>query len=276
MTFGHLTHTLSSNTVWDVRVGRFGYSREDESSTGDRTTPNRFDRITGISSGNVPQMGGLTLNRVTAKAVLNRYQPGLLGGDHQLRVGTEVERGEHRQPAVIPGGVRFVDSSGQPFQAVYRGPSMAGGRFNTNSTAARRFLLTNPEDYSRGRVLGSSPRLMRGSTTHPGVTSTTTMAFDAATGGRWLRWTPAARRSGRTCRWNVVSPRRSSARMAAGRRGSLHSEEWQQLHRLDGRGRASCSSRAGHAGSHRSHCSTCACRGRSDSERGVSSCYWTC
>ena len=27
MTFGHLTHTLSANTVWDVRVGRFVYSR---------------------------------------------------------------------------------------------------------------------------------------------------------------------------------------------------------------------------------------------------------
>ena len=26
MTFGHLTHTLSANTVWDVRVGRFVYS----------------------------------------------------------------------------------------------------------------------------------------------------------------------------------------------------------------------------------------------------------
>ena len=28
-TFGHLTHTLSSNSVWDVRVGRFVYSQDD-------------------------------------------------------------------------------------------------------------------------------------------------------------------------------------------------------------------------------------------------------
>ena len=39
MTFGHLTHTSSANTLWDVRVGRFVYSREDDPSTGDRTTP---------------------------------------------------------------------------------------------------------------------------------------------------------------------------------------------------------------------------------------------
>ena len=30
ITFGHLTHTLSANTVWDVRVGRFVYSQEDD------------------------------------------------------------------------------------------------------------------------------------------------------------------------------------------------------------------------------------------------------
>ena len=35
MTFGHLTHTSSSNTLWDVRVGRFVYSRDDDPSTGD-------------------------------------------------------------------------------------------------------------------------------------------------------------------------------------------------------------------------------------------------
>ena len=34
MTFGHLTRTASPNTLWDVRVGRFVYSQDDESSTG--------------------------------------------------------------------------------------------------------------------------------------------------------------------------------------------------------------------------------------------------
>src|SRR4029077_13074571 len=27
ITFGHLTHTVSANTLWEVRVGRFVYSR---------------------------------------------------------------------------------------------------------------------------------------------------------------------------------------------------------------------------------------------------------
>src|SRR6266542_3766236 len=38
-TFGHLTHTLTSNTVWDVRVGRFVFTRKDDPSTGSVTTP---------------------------------------------------------------------------------------------------------------------------------------------------------------------------------------------------------------------------------------------
>ena len=33
MTFGHLTHTVSANTLWDVRVGRFVYSLENPPST---------------------------------------------------------------------------------------------------------------------------------------------------------------------------------------------------------------------------------------------------
>ncbi len=57
MTFGDLTHT-STNTVWDVRVGRFVYDREDDPSTGDLTTPSHIDRVTGITSGAPPNSAG--------------------------------------------------------------------------------------------------------------------------------------------------------------------------------------------------------------------------
>ena len=99
MTFGHLTHTLSANTVWDVRVGRFVYSQENDPSTGNRTTPSRFDRVTGVSSGAPQTFGGLTLIRTTAKATISHYRPGLLGADHQWKIGGQVERGEHHAPA---------------------------------------------------------------------------------------------------------------------------------------------------------------------------------
>ena len=59
MTFGHLTHTLSSNTVWDVRVGRFVYHATTTRAPAIVTTPSRFDRVTGVSSGAPQTFGGL-------------------------------------------------------------------------------------------------------------------------------------------------------------------------------------------------------------------------
>jgi hypothetical protein len=131
VTFFQLTQTPSPNTVWDARVGRFVYTRHDNPSTGDWTTPNRSDRVTGVSTGNAPQLGSLTLIRTTAKATLSHHQLGRFGGDHDWKVGASFEKGEHYQPQVIPGGVRYVDNAGQPFQAISSPPSEVGGEFLT-------------------------------------------------------------------------------------------------------------------------------------------------
>ncbi|MEO6236918.1 MAG: TonB-dependent receptor [Vicinamibacterales bacterium] len=129
VTFGHLTHTLSANTLWDVRLGRFVYSRADDPSTGIRTTPGRSDSVTGVSSGAPQQFSALTLIRTTAKATITHYRPGLLGADHEFKTGVQVERGEHRSPSIIPTGVRFVDSNGQMSQSISSAPSNSGGVF---------------------------------------------------------------------------------------------------------------------------------------------------
>ena len=130
MTFGDLTHT-SPNTVWNVRVGRFVYDREDDPSTGDLTTPSRTDRVTGITSGAPPQFGGLTLIRTTAKATVTRYRAGESGIDHEWKIGTQIERGEGRGPNVIPTGVRYEDRNGSPSRSISSDPSHTGGQFVT-------------------------------------------------------------------------------------------------------------------------------------------------
>ena len=308
MTFGHLTQTLSANTLWDVRVGRFVYSRKDDPSTGDPTTPSRFDRVTGVTSGAPPQIGGLTLIRTTAKATLSHYQPGLFAADHEWKVGTQIEKGEHEQPAVIPSGVRFVDDNGQPFQAISSPPSNSGGQFITAAAFASDALTIGERltinagvrfDHSRaisqdlgaidaeGRETGEiirglgtlytwnvvSPRLgvtakltadgrtiLRASygrfnqgvltgeisPIHPGVTPITTTAFDAATGGYTtlvsvvdpkinLLIDPKTR-TPRTDEYSIGVDR--ELRPSTGRGARLHPQERQQLHRMDGRGRA--------------------------------------
>ena len=131
VTFGHLTHTVSPNTLWDVRVGRFHYSQDTPPSTGITTTASRLDTVTGVTSGAPGQFGALTLIRTNVKAAVNHYKPGLWGADHQWRFGGQVERGEHHAPTVIPTGVRFEDSNGLPTLAISRNPAHDGGLFIT-------------------------------------------------------------------------------------------------------------------------------------------------
>ena len=136
VTFGNLTHASSASTLWDARVGRFVYSRVDDPSTGDPTTPGKMDTGTGVFSGAPQTFGALTLIRTTAKATVSRYRPGLLGADHQWKMGGQIERGEHQSPSVIPTGVRYVNSNGAPSLAVSSGPSNSGGLFITAAAFA--------------------------------------------------------------------------------------------------------------------------------------------
>ena len=245
MTFGHLTHTLSARTLWDLRVGRFVYTRKDDPSSGNTTIPNRSDRVTGVNSGGPQQIGSLTLLRTTSKATVSHYRPRLLGVTHLFKGGTEVEKGEHRGPQIIPTGIRYVDDNGQPFQTISRDPAISGGQFITAALFATDAITLSDRltvniglrfDHSRaisqdlraidllGRETGDivhglgtmytwnvlSPRLgvtaklsgdgrtlLRASygrfhqgiltaevsQNHPGLTPTTTMAFEPATGG---------------------------------------------------------------------------------------------
>jgi TonB dependent receptor/Carboxypeptidase regulatory-like domain len=193
MTFGHFTHTSSPNTLWDARVGRFVYSRKDDPSTGDPTISNRLDRVTGIASGAPPQIGALTLIRTTVKATLSRYRPGLLAADHQFKFGTQIEKGEHYQPAVIPGGVRFVDDSGRPFQAFSSAPSNSGGEFITAAAFASDALTIGER-----LTINAGVRL-----DHSRAISQDLAATDAE--GRETG--AIIRGSGTLYTWNVVSPR---------------------------------------------------------------------
>jgi hypothetical protein len=128
VTFGNLTHVVSDQTIWEVRVGRFVHDRIDDPSSGVRTTVNRQDTVTKVWSGGPAQLGRLTLRRTSAKTILTHYQAGLWGADHQWKVGGQFERGEGDGYSVIPTGVRYEDSNGQPSLAISADPSVTGGR----------------------------------------------------------------------------------------------------------------------------------------------------
>ncbi|MGH9257195.1 MAG: TonB-dependent receptor [Vicinamibacterales bacterium] len=136
ITFGHLTHTLSANTLWDVRVGRFAVSEERPPSTGDVTRASHTDRVTRVTTGAPQAFGERTYLRTTTKAAVSHYQTGLFGADHFWKLGGSVERGEAQHTTIIPTGVRFSDNNGQPFQSISRDPSPDGGLSITASAFA--------------------------------------------------------------------------------------------------------------------------------------------
>jgi hypothetical protein len=160
VTFGHLTHTMSSNTVWDVRAGGFDFTRDDDPSTGSLTTPNRTERTTTVQSGAPQTFGALMLKRTTVKSTLSHYHPGLLGADHQWRIGGQIEKGDHQLSSIIPSGVRYIDISGRPFQAISSDPSIMGGRFITAAafvsdaiTAGNRVTINAGLRYDYSRAI---------------------------------------------------------------------------------------------------------------------------
>jgi hypothetical protein len=191
-TFAHLTHVLSSSAVWEARVGRFILHQNNDPSSGDRTTPFHRDQITGFSSGNAPQIGGLLLDRITAKAVLDRYQSAALG-DHHLKAGVQVERGEHRLRQLFPGGVQYIDNNSAPFQAIFRAPSTFGGVFITSALfASDSFSINNRTTLDAGLRLDHSRAI---SQDLPGVDAEGNETGEVTKG------------LGTIYTWNVLSPR---------------------------------------------------------------------
>lgn len=192
-TFGHLTQTLSNNTLWDVRVGRFVWPRLDDPSTGDPTIPGRFDSVTGVSSGAPQQIGDLTLIRTTGKATLSHYQPKLFGADHEWKIGGQLEKGEHQQALVIPTGVRFVDSNGQPFEAISRNPAVNGGEFITASAFASDSLTVRDKVTVNAGVRFDQNRAISPDVSAWDVNGRETSQIVAGLGALYT--------------WNVLSPR---------------------------------------------------------------------
>ncbi|MEO5894396.1 MAG: TonB-dependent receptor [Vicinamibacterales bacterium] len=135
-TVGNLTHTASNNTVWDMRIGRFSHTRDDGPASNNLAVPSRFDRLTGITSGAPPRIGNVTITRATAKATLTRFQPDLLGAEHQWKAGVQFERGEHHAIHMIPTNTRYEDRGGALFQSISTVPAHIGGAAMTVSAFA--------------------------------------------------------------------------------------------------------------------------------------------
>ena len=117
-TFANVTYAPTGQNVWDLRVGR--------ASSTSRTTPapaigpRRTSRCRHRDFERQRQGNGRAEARSHHRqGRVQSLSIAWLGANHELKAGIQLERGEHRLSAIIPGGVRYVDSGG-PFQAEYR------------------------------------------------------------------------------------------------------------------------------------------------------------
>ena len=108
MNFGHLTHTASANTVWDVRVGvvplHAGHVADLGRSDDPESRRPARKRLEQAPAANRP--GAAQFAR-RSKSTVSHYRAGWFGADHEWRMGAQVDRGEHRGRMVIPTGERL-------------------------------------------------------------------------------------------------------------------------------------------------------------------------
>ena len=212
MTFGHLTHTLSANTLWDVRVGRFVYCVRTIRARVDWTMPNRFDRSTRVNSDAPPQVGGLALIRTTAKATLTHYQRELLravtsGDRHGDRKGRAPSACNHS------GGIRYVDDNGQPFRPFLALRRSAGGQF-----IRRPLFATDAMTIGERLTVNAGLRF-----DHSRAISQDLKAVDC----KGVKPATIIRGLGTLYTWNVLSPRLGvTAKLSADGRTILASKLW--------------------------------------------------
>ena len=134
MTFGHLTHTSSSNTVWDVRVGRFVFDRKDDPSTGDPSIAESCrspDRRAQWRASELRRPEADTHDSQGARSVISARPRSARGSPVEGRLAGR--KGRTSTASIIPTGVRYTDDNGRPFQAISAAPSLTGGLFITAS-----------------------------------------------------------------------------------------------------------------------------------------------
>ena len=157
--FGHLMHTASPNTVWDVRVGQFRFTQDTSPTSGDPSIPNRIDQPGSIWSGGPQQIGKVHQVRTTVKVTLTHYRAGWFGADHEWRMGAQVDGGEHRAVAVLPTGESFVYTGGVLTQRTLQAPANSGGRFVTaaaflsDALQLGRFTITPGLRFDHSRAI---------------------------------------------------------------------------------------------------------------------------
>ena len=128
ITFGNITHVLSQNTFYDVRVSGF-YSPNDPSDPNNPGVSRRTDEGTGIASGGAPATYFFTQSRTAVNFKLSHYASDWIGADHDFKFGGSFVDGWHSETGAYTNGIAYYDYYGAQDYAYLQEPYNNGGEF---------------------------------------------------------------------------------------------------------------------------------------------------
>ena len=116
-----LTWIAGPRTLVEARYGRFWIDPVSGPTPPSTTAgpATRFDRVTGIRSGNVATFSDAWQQVSSTQASVTRHVGQSVAGGHQLRAGAELEWVRADVAAGAPGGVSYRDNNGVPDLAIF-------------------------------------------------------------------------------------------------------------------------------------------------------------
>jgi outer membrane receptor protein involved in Fe transport len=129
-TLAQLTHTISANTLVELRGSTASFTNGLTPVNGSKALPAHFDLATGVFSGGALYFGDTSERKTDVRAKLSHYAAGFLESDHDFKFGAQFVVASSRGYYGYPGAVHYLDYYGQPFVARYRDTYSYGGAFD--------------------------------------------------------------------------------------------------------------------------------------------------
>jgi outer membrane receptor protein involved in Fe transport len=125
VSFVSLSHVLSENTLWDLRISGSFLHRDSMPNSG-REKAFHYDLATGQASGGSYGFGSFDRRRIDIAGALTHYAQDFLEADHDFKFGVQFVRGGHDGFYGYPGGVSYYDYAGEPYLGWFRKPFSYG------------------------------------------------------------------------------------------------------------------------------------------------------
>ncbi len=204
LTFGRITHALSTSTFYEAGVSGF-YSPGDLSEPNNPGVPRRNDIDNGLASGGAPTYDIFRQGRTEAKAKLHHYAGGFLNADHDFKIGVVHVVGNHSAhggytpgPGYPDGVVYYDNGDGTPNYILTGTPFHEGGEFRETGLFAEDVMTFGDRTTISAGVRVDHVRGISPDVDDLVLTDVRTLAFEP-------RGTVAGR--GELYRWTNVGPR---------------------------------------------------------------------